>query len=136
MARLIEEAEDLVLRLSWWEQLLARRREVRVPFADVKDVRIEPDWWRSLRGLPRGGRCRPGRCLGERPHRHGRDFVAVRADAPAVVVDLWPSAPFARLAVTVPDPVNETVRTIQQRRVRERPKSAQRISPDPLSRTM
>ncbi|GCB44021.1 hypothetical protein [Streptomyces sp. NL15-2K] len=121
MARLVLEDEDLVLRLSWRERLLARRREVRVSVADVKDVRIEPDWWRSLRGTPRGGVCRPGHCLGERRHAHGRDFVAVRADEPVVVVDLWPSAPFARLAVSAPEPDGEVVRDIRHRRVGERP---------------
>lgn len=133
VARLVLEDGDLVVRLSWWERLLARRREVRVPVADVKDVRIEPDWWRSLRGTPHGGLCRPGHCLGVRRHARGRDFVAVRADEPVVVVDLWSSAPFARLAVSAQEPVDEVVRsvdevvrTVRHRRVRERPRPGPR----------
>jgi hypothetical protein len=104
MARLVVDGEDAVVRLTWREGLVARRREVRVPLAAVKGVRVEPDWWRALRGTPLTGRCRPGRwCVGERRHPLGRDFVAVRAGVPVVIVDLWRPVPFARLAVSVPD---------------------------------
>jgi hypothetical protein len=104
MARLVVVGEDVAVRLAWREGLLARRREVRVPLADVKAVRVEPDWWRGLRGTQVTGRCSAGRyCVGERQHPFGRDFVAVRAGVPVVVVDLWRPVPFSRLAVTVPD---------------------------------
>ncbi|MGC3003645.1 hypothetical protein ACPF8X_36050, partial [Streptomyces sp. G35A] len=60
------------------------------------------------------GRCRPGRwCVGERVHPFGRDFVAVRAGVPVVVVDLRPPAPFSRLAVSVPD-AGKTARTLRR----------------------
>ncbi|MFE9775167.1 hypothetical protein ACFYOV_26530 [Streptomyces sp. NPDC005931] len=112
MARLVVEgqtgaAEDggaLVVRLSWREVPVARRRAVRVPRAEIKAVGVEPDWWRAVRGTPVTGRCRPGRyCVGERVHPSGRDFVAVRAGVPVVLVDLWRPVPFTRLAVSVPD---------------------------------
>jgi len=114
MARLVVDGDDVVLRLSWRERLLARRREVRVPMAAVKDVRVEPDWWRGLRGVPQRGSRRPGRCLGERAHVYGTDFVAVRANHPVVLVTLCSAAPFARLAVTMPDP-DDVVRTLRLR---------------------
>ncbi|GAB2893317.1 hypothetical protein GCM10027074_71690 [Streptomyces deserti] len=104
MARLAVDGEDVVVRLSWRERLLARCREVRVPLADVKGVRVEPDWWRALRGTQLTGRCRSGRyCVGERWHPSGRDFAAVRAGVPVVTVELWRPVPYARLAVSVPD---------------------------------
>ncbi|MGA5316988.1 hypothetical protein ACPCTK_23180 [Streptomyces pseudogriseolus] len=108
MARLVVERDadgwTVVVRLAWWEALLARRRALRVPRSWVAATGVEPDWWRAMRGTPVVGRCRPGRfCVGEREHVRGRDFVAVRAGVPVLVLDLRPPAPFARLAVSVPD---------------------------------
>ncbi len=104
MARLVVDGEEVVIRLALREAIPARRREVRVPLADVRAVRVEGDWWRALRGATLVGRCRPGRwCVGERLHPLGRDFVAVRAGVPVVVVDLWRPVPFTRLAVSVAD---------------------------------
>ncbi|MFF5978978.1 hypothetical protein ACFY78_09000 [Streptomyces olindensis] len=104
MARLVVDGEEVVVRLAPREALPARRREVRVRAADVRAVRVEPEWWRALRGTPLGGRCRPGRwCVGERLHPLGRDFVAVRAGVPVVVLELRRPVPFTRLAVSVAD---------------------------------
>ncbi|MCT7352797.1 hypothetical protein N4P33_11520 [Streptomyces sp. 15-116A] len=50
----------------------------------------------------------------------------MRAGETAVVVDLWPSAssaPYARLAVTAPEPDPELVRTVRERLGRERVRS-------------
>ncbi|MFC3352163.1 hypothetical protein ACFOOM_33010 [Streptomyces echinoruber] len=126
MARLVVDGDDLVLRLSWRERLAAGRREVRVPSAAVVRADVEPDWWRCLRGTPRRGRWRPGRCLGERRHVRGRDFVAVRAGGPAVRVELGSPASWARLAVTVPGP-EEVVRRIRRA-------AHARAAPEPASR--
>ncbi|GHH93534.1 hypothetical protein [Streptomyces capillispiralis] len=106
MAQLVVEgradARTLVVRLVWWEALVARRRVVRVPVSEVRAAGVEPGW-RAMRGTPVTGRCRPGRfCVGERRHPAGRDFVAVRAGVPAVVVELRHPEPFVRLAVSVP----------------------------------
>ncbi|GGV81785.1 hypothetical protein [Streptomyces griseoloalbus] len=118
MAHLVVEgradARTVVVRLSWWEALVARRRAVRVPVSEVRATGVEPDWWRAMRGTPVTGRCRPGRfCVGEREHPFGRDFVAVRAGVPAVVVDLRHPVPFVRLAVSVPD-AGEAARTLRR----------------------
>ncbi|MDQ1042643.1 hypothetical protein [Streptomyces sp. V4I2] len=88
-------------------------RNVRIPLTAVKDVKVEPDWWRALRGVRRRGRWRPGRfCLGEWRHRDGLDFIAVRAGTPVVRVDLWRSAPFTRLCVSAAD-AEEAARSVR-----------------------
>lgn len=108
------DARTLVVRLSWREALLARRRSVSVPLSEVRATGVEPDWWRAMRGTPVTGRCRPGRfCVGEREHPLGRDFVAVRAGVPTVLVDLRHPVPYVRLAVSVPDAV-EAARTLRR----------------------
>ncbi|GHE56156.1 hypothetical protein QWL27_19130 [Streptomyces thermocarboxydus] len=117
MARLVVERDadgwTVVVRLAWWEALLARRRAVRVPRAWVASAGVEPDWWRAMRGTPVVGRCRPGRfCVGEREHVLGRDFVAVRAGVPVVVLELRPPSPFVRLAVSVPE-AEEAARSLR-----------------------
>ncbi|MET9306308.1 hypothetical protein ABZX68_13560 [Streptomyces cellulosae] len=117
MARLVVERDAdgwiVVVRLAWWEALLARRRAVRVPRAWVASAGVEPDWWRAMRGTPVVGRCRPGRfCVGEREHVLGRDFVAVRAGVPVVVLELRPPSPFVRLAVSVPE-AEEAARSLR-----------------------
>ncbi|WP_328770449.1 hypothetical protein [Streptomyces sp. NBC_00286] len=127
MARLVVAGEDVVVRPTGLERLLGLRQEVRIPLAAVNDVRIERDWWRALRGRRRHGRSSPGRyCLGEWQHTQGRDYVAVRANSPAVLVDLRPSAPYARLAVSVPDPepVAEAIRQRRDEHARNQPGAA------------
>ncbi|GGT72178.1 MULTISPECIES: hypothetical protein [Streptomyces] len=105
MARLLVHNKDVVVRLSWREALVARRKEVRVPLADVQGARVEADWWRTLRGTTARGRWRPGRfCLGTWRHAGGVDFVAVRTPGPVAVVDLLPGRRFARLSVSTADP--------------------------------
>jgi hypothetical protein len=107
MVRVHVEGDQLVARLPWRLALAAGRRTVRVPVAPVTDVRVEPSWWRALRGTPgRHYRFRPARCCaGELMHAEGRDFIALIADEPALVVELehWRS-PYARMALTVSDP--------------------------------
>ncbi|MFC9925904.1 hypothetical protein [Streptomyces sp. NPDC127190] len=121
MARLLVEDGGLVLRLSWSERLRARRGTIRLPWTVVEAARIEPDWWRTLRGTPVKGSHRPAHCLGERRHPAGRDFVAVRSGGPAVLVGLRPGAPFARIAVTVPQAeAEETVRAVRRHRTPHR----------------
>ncbi|MFJ8668905.1 hypothetical protein [Streptomyces sp. NPDC093600] len=105
MARLVVENKDVVARLSWREALVARRKEVRVPLTAVKAARVEPDWWRALRGAAERGRWSPGRFgLGTWRHADGVDFVAVHAGGPVAVVDLFPGRAFARLSVSSADP--------------------------------
>ncbi|MDN3294325.1 hypothetical protein QWM81_09740 [Streptomyces ficellus] len=114
MARVVVDGTDIVVRLSWWEKLAARRRNVRVPVSALRRARIEPDWWRALRGRCGKGFWSPARlCVGTWRLPDGtEDFVAVRADGPVLCVELRHWAPFGRLAVSVPDP-KEAVRVLR-----------------------
>ncbi|WP_137991553.1 hypothetical protein [Streptomyces vilmorinianum] len=105
MARVSVEGTDIVVRLSLRETLAARRRTVRVPLSALREVRVEPDWWRALRGLRGRGLWIPDRlCVGVRVLPDGRDFAAVKPGEPVVCVELRRDAAFGRLAVTDPDP--------------------------------
>ncbi|MFF6773089.1 hypothetical protein ACFY8W_05935 [Streptomyces sp. NPDC012637] len=99
----VEETE-IVVRLGLREALAARRRTVRLPVSALRDVGVENSWWRVLRGEAARGVWLPGRCAGERRGPAGTDFVAVRAETPALQMDLGPASPYARVAVSVPDP--------------------------------
>ncbi|MGW2963946.1 hypothetical protein ACWDGI_36550 [Streptomyces sp. NPDC001220] len=104
MARLTVDGDEVVVRLGGRERLLAHRRGLRVPLAQVRGASVEPDWWRVLRGEPHPGRFLPDRyCVGAWQYPGGQDFVAVHEHGPVVLVDLAPSAPFARLAVSADD---------------------------------
>ncbi|MER5517413.1 hypothetical protein [Streptomyces sp. NPDC002763] len=104
MARLTVDGDEVVVRLGGRERLLAHRRGLRVPLAQVRGASVEPDWWRVLRGEPHPGRFLPDRyCVGAWQYPGGQDFVAVHEHGPVVLVDLGPSAPFARLAVSADD---------------------------------
>ncbi|MEV7320860.1 hypothetical protein [Streptomyces sp. NPDC093970] len=104
MARLTVDGDEVVVRLGGRERLLAHRRVLRVPLSQVRGASVEPDWWRVLRGEPHPGHFRPDRfCVGAWWYPGGRDFVAVHGHGPVVLVDLEPSAPFARLAVSTDD---------------------------------
>ncbi|MER7519256.1 hypothetical protein [Streptomyces sp. NPDC126499] len=118
MARLLVQNDDVVVRLSWREALLARRKGVRVPLAEVQEARVESDWWRAMRGAAERGKWRAERfCMGTWRHAGGVDFVAVRAPGPVAVVDLFPGGRFARLSVSTPDPEGavQAVRLAAQR---------------------
>ncbi|MCJ1676527.1 hypothetical protein MTF65_04020 [Streptomyces sp. APSN-46.1] len=112
MARVTLEDSDIVVRLSPWETAAAHRHEVRVPVSVLREVYVEPDWWRALRGVSKTGWWIPARwCRGVRRHGDGEDFAAVKAGGPVLCIELGGSAPFRRLAVSVPDP-GEFVRAL------------------------
>ncbi|WP_411109075.1 hypothetical protein [Streptomyces sp. c-19] len=120
MARLTVRAEELVVRLSWWEKIVARRRNVHLPLEAVESVEADPSWWRALRGSPGRGVWIPDvLCLGVRKVAGARDFVALRPRQGGVVsVGLRPmSAAFARVAVSdrIPDGTAATLRTALNR---------------------
>ncbi|WP_219669939.1 hypothetical protein [Streptomyces bambusae] len=104
MSRVSVEGGEVVVRLSPQEALAARRRQLRVPVPALRGVRVEPSWWRVLRGAAGRGMWRPGRCVGVRRLPEGEDFVAVKSTGPALCMELGPDAPFRRVAVSVPDP--------------------------------
>jgi hypothetical protein len=105
MALLVVDGNDLLVRLAWWEKAVARDGNVRVPLSAVRTAAVEHDWWRPLRGAAGPGRgISGGLSLGVRRHPAGRDFVAVRGHGPVVCVELSQASPFARLAISVPDP--------------------------------
>ncbi|MFE7539483.1 hypothetical protein [Streptomyces platensis] len=113
MARLTVNGDELVMGLAWWEKLIVRHGDVRVPLAAVERVSVQPDWWRALRGIRVRTRALavPGAlCLGVWRHGVGQDFLALRRPrrSSTVVVDLRPAAPYARVAVSCP-PGSQTV---------------------------
>ncbi|MEU9283665.1 hypothetical protein AB0D57_02795 [Streptomyces sp. NPDC048275] len=114
MVRILAEGDDLVVRLSWWEKAAARRGNVRVPLAAVCRVTCEPDWWRALRGVAQHGVWIPGgMCVGTRGHHGGIDFAAVRPGRPVVCIELWPTAHFSLLALSVRDDAEATARWLR-----------------------
>ncbi|WP_411104757.1 hypothetical protein [Streptomyces sp. cmx-4-9] len=107
MPRVSVKGSEVIVRLSLRARAALRRRGFRVPVADVRQVAVEPGWWRVLRGTPGRGVWRPGRCTGFRKLPEGGvDFVAVRAGRPALVLDLDLAAGglLRRIAVSVRDP--------------------------------
>ncbi|MDI3419138.1 hypothetical protein [Streptomyces luteolus] len=123
MARLVVRKGELIVRLSWWEKLAARRGDVHVPLGAVEQVTADPSWWRVLRGTQGRGTWIPDAlCIGVRDVSGTKDFVALRPrSGPVICVDLHAAAaPFARVAVTdpVPDATAATVRTAAARFLR------------------
>ncbi|MFJ6797348.1 hypothetical protein [Streptomyces sp. NPDC091268] len=113
MARIVVQGSDIVVRMSWREKFLARRREVRVPLSALRRVYVQPDWWRALRGRCGRGTWIPARrCAGVRHLGKVKDFVVVRAGGPVLCVELGASAPFSRLAVSDPSP-QEALRSLE-----------------------
>ncbi|MFF8268342.1 hypothetical protein ACF059_13220 [Streptomyces sp. NPDC016562] len=105
MARIVVRGAEIVVCLSWWEKVLTRSREVRVPLSALRRVYVQPDWWRALRGTCGRGTWIPARrCTGVRHVGQLKDFVVVRPGGPVLCVELGASAPFSRLAVSDPDP--------------------------------
>ncbi|MEU6337640.1 hypothetical protein ABZ839_24880 [Streptomyces cellulosae] len=116
MTRLHIDNGELTVRLPWRWALAARRRTVRLPLRFVDEVRVEPNWWRAVRPRPHPGyRFRPGRwCVGEIEHTRGRDFIALRARGPALVVSTsGRQAPYTRLALSTADPEVDAARIRQ-----------------------
>ncbi|MFF8598042.1 hypothetical protein ACF065_05340 [Streptomyces sp. NPDC015232] len=104
VTRVTVEGSRIVVRLGLREALAARRRTVRVPVAALRALGVEPSWWRVLRGEAARGVWRPGHCVGLRHGPAGTDFVAVRAEEPALWMELGPESRFALVAVSVPNP--------------------------------
>ncbi|MEU8531370.1 hypothetical protein AB0C77_38245 [Streptomyces sp. NPDC048629] len=105
MARVtVEDDTDIVVHLAPWEKLAARRGDIRVPVTALREVHLEPDWWRALRGLRGRGLWIPDRiAVGIRVLPDGEDFAAIRAGHPVVCLELRRTYRFARVSVHVTD---------------------------------
>ncbi len=102
MASVTVDGDQLVVRLTPLEKVLALHGDVRVPLRAVGSAAVEPHPWQAMRGI-RLGTSLPGIAFyGTRRHREGKDFGAV-SRRPVVRVELDGRAPFARLLVSVPD---------------------------------
>lgn len=126
MARLMTRGDELIVRLAWWEKIVARHGDVHVPLGAVTTIVAEPSWWRVLRGAEGRGVWVPDvLCVGEREVSGLKDFVAIRPrQRAAVCVELRPAAsPFARIAVSdrVPDATAATLRTALSRHGKRAP---------------
>jgi hypothetical protein len=95
MAGIAIEGTDLVVRLSWWERLLAFHGDLRVPLAHVRDAiapaTAHPGYrafdWRLIR-LP--GTAIPGVIQAGSYYRigDGWEFYAMRRPSRCVVIEL------------------------------------------------
>ena len=105
MAKLSIEGSELVVELSWLEQLGGLCTGVRVPLSDVRAVRVSETPYKELRGLRVGTGIPWVIVLGRMvTFSQGTDFVAVYGTkVPTVIVDLAEGAPFARLLLTGQD---------------------------------
>jgi hypothetical protein len=106
MAELTVDNNDVIVHLSALEALGAWRREIRVPVDCLRMVHVEqrPLVGLSLLRLP--GVAWPGVfALGSRRSGGQREFVAVRASQPAVVLEAQ-GATWDRLVISHPDAVD------------------------------
>lgn len=106
MAELTINSTDVIVHLSALEALGAWRREIRVPIDCVRMVHVEQSPLAGVALLRLPGVAWPGAfALGSRRSGGQREFVAVRAGQPAVVLDaegtLWD-----RVVVSHPDAVD------------------------------
>ncbi|MGA3217634.1 MAG: hypothetical protein ABSE77_00950 [Acidimicrobiales bacterium] len=88
MAHITVDLNDVVVHLTALESVAAWRRTVRVPITAVRMVHVEerPLAGLALRRMP-GLTCPGVFVVGSRRHQGQREFAAVRAGHPAVVLD-------------------------------------------------
>jgi hypothetical protein len=95
--------EELRLRLSRFERLLALHGDVVVPWRAVTGVEVVPDAYTAVVGLRAPGLGLPGlRLLGTWRTSHGAEFVDVTGHRPGVRIALR-DQPFASLLVGTAD---------------------------------
>ena len=109
MAKVINEGNELVLELSFWERLAALHASPRIPLTSVEKVEFFDELWGShtLRGVRAPGTAIPYVILYATLRGRGyRDFVAMKGRGEGVV--LTPkSGPFARWIFTLKQPKSE-----------------------------
>jgi len=105
MANLRFDKGDVVVSLNPLERLLAWRQEVRVPFAELKMVRVEESPLAGLACWRFPGLALPGAfAVGCARLPTGREFAAAYAGTPAVVLDAR-GGRWQRVVVSDPDAV-------------------------------
>src|SRR5580692_4960747 len=106
MADLIVERTEVIVRLSAVEVIVAWRRELRLPLANLRMVHVEESPLAGLRMWRRPGLCWPGAfVVGSCRQAGRREFAAAHAGHPAVVMDAEGTA-WDRVVVTHPDAVD------------------------------
>lgn len=105
MAELVLRHNEVVVRLGPMEALAACRRQLRVPFSDLRMVQVREDPLEGLAWFRLPGFFWPGVCAVGTARRGGRrEFAAAHAGQSAVVLDVE-GGRWDRLVVTCPDAV-------------------------------
>jgi hypothetical protein len=106
MADLKVEGTEVIVRLSAVEAILAWRRELRLPLANLRLVHVEESPLAGLHMWRRPGLCWPGAfAVGSCRQAGRREFAAAHAGHPAVVMDAE-GATWDRVVVSHPDAVD------------------------------
>jgi hypothetical protein len=146
MVTLLLDSAQLEIVLSGTERALARRRgSVRVHREHITKVQLTDDAWTWLRGVPSPGTLVRGvLAMGTWKSAGADDFVIVRRNRPAVVIDVDGDPEFQRLVVTTrhglalvqalrleaqEEPADVTEIVAKRRPVRTRPRGAGAPSP-------
>lgn len=89
MAVMTVTGDELHVALTGFEKVAGLHRDIRVPIAAVRDVRVEADAVGAARGLRAPGLAIPGRTkIGTWRRRGAQGFVVARRGVPAVRVAL------------------------------------------------
>jgi hypothetical protein len=114
MALIATEGSELVVRLRPLEKVGAMHGDIRVPLAAIRSVSVAAQPWGLLRGFRAPGTGLPGVImLGTSRGAFGKDFAAVYARRPAVLVELDGQS-FQRLIVCTADPDSDVASLRQQ----------------------
>lgn len=101
--RVLVTENSLEVRLARWEKALGLMKDIRVPLADVGDVRVVDDPMREVRGSGlKAGLRLPGLCYVARTIGLDRAFV-VRRGAPGLAFAVRDHAPLRSVLVSTPD---------------------------------
>jgi len=104
------DANELRVRLTPFERLLALHGEIDVPRSSIRSVEVVDAPLSRLRGARAPGTGFPGLiAYGTFRHRHGKDFLAVRRGQQAVRLSLAEHE-FAALIIGVGAPERVVVR--------------------------
>lgn len=101
MAEIKITGETVTVALSRWEKLGSLHEDVSIPRDQISGAHVAQDLWDELRGVRSPGTGVPNHImLGTSRHHGAKDFCAVYAHAPGVVIDLRDHE-FDRVLVTV-----------------------------------